>query len=472
MEKLIAWTSLILAVSLFAEPGDNKGQLKRSIKVVPLSSIYLSAENGGTNHASAVLVDGVGIYITQEDEYAKAISYLNSKYGDEALKDGKSLKEYVLDTGTAADKELANKLNLATVQKSNIGDSCDDKNPQTVNDIYLDENFTCKGVLTRNESKCFGDEIGSEFLVNGVLHLVVSNNTIKDNLDRAETLCTSNVTNMSSLFEYNDKFNSDISNWDTSNVTSMSEMFFDATSFNQPIGSWDVSNVTNMNSMFLYADSFNQPIGNWDTSNVTNMGGMLYGATSFNQALKWDTSKVTDMSWMFCEASLFNQPIGNWDTSSVTNMSYMFNRATSFNQAIGGWDTSNVTDMSNMFAAAKSFDQPIGGWDTSNVFAMYGMFQNATSFNQLLNWNTSNVTDMFGMFYNAKSFNQPIGDWNTSNVEDMSSMFYGATLFNQNISNWITDKVANYTNFAINSALTRVNAPSKNEIKFPTTIKN
>ena len=51
MKKLITWTSLILAVSLFAEPGNNKGQLKRSMKVVPLSSVYLSIENGGTNHA-------------------------------------------------------------------------------------------------------------------------------------------------------------------------------------------------------------------------------------------------------------------------------------------------------------------------------------------------------------------------------------------------------------------------------------
>jgi hypothetical protein len=120
MKKLITWTSLILAVSLFAEPGQNNSQLKRSMKVVPLSSAYLSIENGGTNHASAVLADGVGIYITQEDEYAKAIAYLNGKYGDDALKDKKSLKEYVLDNGTVTDKELANKLDLVTAQKSNI----------------------------------------------------------------------------------------------------------------------------------------------------------------------------------------------------------------------------------------------------------------------------------------------------------------------------------------------------------------
>ena len=55
MKKLVTWTSLILAVSLFAEPGNNKGQLKKSMKVVPLSSTYLSTENGGTNHMHQLL---------------------------------------------------------------------------------------------------------------------------------------------------------------------------------------------------------------------------------------------------------------------------------------------------------------------------------------------------------------------------------------------------------------------------------
>src|SRR5574344_1664547 len=137
MKKLIAWTSLILAASLFAEPGENKGQLKKSMKVVPLSSTYLSTEYGGINHASAVLADGVGIYITQEDEYAKAIAYLNGKYGDDALKDDKSLKEYVLDNGTVADKKIAEKLGNGPAESA-VGDSCYYGDSQTEKGYYTD----------------------------------------------------------------------------------------------------------------------------------------------------------------------------------------------------------------------------------------------------------------------------------------------------------------------------------------------
>jgi surface protein len=41
-----------------------------------------------------------------------------------------------------------------------------------------------------------------------------------------------------------------ISLWDTSNVTDMSVMFQGATNFNEYIGSWDTSNVTNMSLCF------------------------------------------------------------------------------------------------------------------------------------------------------------------------------------------------------------------------------
>ena len=76
---------------------------------------------------------------------------------------------------------------------------------------------------------------------------------------------TSNITDMSYLFEYSD-FNGNISNWDVSNVTDMEGMFR-YSKFNDDISKWDVSNVTNMVGMF-YGSKFNGDISNWDVSNV------------------------------------------------------------------------------------------------------------------------------------------------------------------------------------------------------------
>ena len=59
---------------------------------------------------------------------------------------------------------------------------------------------------------------------------------------------TSNITDMSNLFEYSD-FNGNISNWDVSNVTNMASMFM-CSKFNNDISNWDVSNVKFKLSMF------------------------------------------------------------------------------------------------------------------------------------------------------------------------------------------------------------------------------
>ena len=118
---------------------------------------------------------------------------------------------------------------------------------------------------------------------------------------------TSEVTDMSCLFEYCSDFNEDISKWAVSKVTDMYCMFYYARSFNQPIEKWNTSNVTNMLGMFMDCESFNQDISKWDTSKVTNMECMFNGAKSFNQTIsKWDTSKVKYAEEMFIGAITFN----------------------------------------------------------------------------------------------------------------------------------------------------------------------
>ena len=75
---------------------------------------------------------------------------------------------------------------------------------------------------------CLDKSPGDEFEVNGVTYLVVTNQTIKsqlDAIDANQNICTSLVTDMADLFLNNSTFNQAIGNWDTSNVSNMSGMF-------------------------------------------------------------------------------------------------------------------------------------------------------------------------------------------------------------------------------------------------------
>ena len=75
---------------------------------------------------------------------------------------------------------------------------------------------------------------------------------------------TSDIKDMKLLFQFDIKFNGNITGWNVSSVIDMSGMFYGATSFNQPIGNWEFPNVTNMNRMFYNASSFNQDLSKWD----------------------------------------------------------------------------------------------------------------------------------------------------------------------------------------------------------------
>lgn len=209
--------------------------------------------------------------------------------------------------------------------------------------------------------KCPDAEAGEKGFVDGVEYEAVDSEllVLRKNEDAdLSKVCTSLVTNMSYLFEYNKSFNQPIGNWDVSNVDRMQGIFFGARSFNQPIGEWDVSQVTDMYRVFTEASSFNQPIGDWDVSNVTSMLSMFSAAASFNQPLEdWDVGNAIDMIGMFSGASSFNQPIGNWDVGSVTEMFDMFYGASSFNQDLTSWCVSNISSEPENFSEESALDE-------------------------------------------------------------------------------------------------------------------
>ncbi|MDP2518242.1 BspA family leucine-rich repeat surface protein [Shimia thalassica] len=166
--------------------------------------------------------------------------------------------------------------------------------------------------------------------------------------------------------------------WYTSAVTSM-ELMFSASPFgveggfwnpmNLDIGRWDTSNVQNMSNMFDRAPVFNQDIGGWDTGNVTIFAAMFSYGWAFNQDIgDWDTSSARSMTSMFRNTTNFNQDISQWDVSNVTSMSSMFWRAEAFDQDLGDWDISALRNANAMFGGSgmsmENFDATLAGWST------------------------------------------------------------------------------------------------------------
>ncbi len=187
---------------------------------------------------------------------------------------------------------------------------------------------------------------------------------------------TSNVTDMSQMFDGARKATPDTSGWDTSSVTNMSYMFSSAMKATPDTSDWDTSSVTNMSYMFSSAMKATPDTSDWDTSSVTNMSYM------FSRALKatpdtsgWDTSSVTNMTSMFSSATRATPDTSGWDTSSVTNMTSMFYAASQANPDINGWDISNVTHITSMFKGAENADPDTSRWDFSNIVSMNKIFE-------------------------------------------------------------------------------------------------
>ena len=255
-------------------------------------------------------------------------------------------------------------------------------------------------------------------------------------------VCTTQITNMGSLFSGKESFNDDISNWDVSNVTNMNNMFNNARIFDQNISSWDVSSVETMQSMFENARAFNQNIDVWDVSSVTNMSSMFYNAFQFNQPIasapnRWNVSNVSNFYAFLRGANSFNHPVewgGADGTVRATSMWGMF-RSNSLNSPIT-LNTDNVINMQTMFEGASIFNSPLNFSNTSKVKRMSWMFKNAVKFNQPLNFNTSSVIDMKQTFYNARDFNQNINNWDVGSVTNFESIFRSAEDFNQPLNNW------------------------------------
>lgn len=146
--------------------------------------------------------------------------------------------------------------------------------------------------------------------------------------------------------------------WGNIHWTTMSEAFYGCPSLTTlPNSPPDLSGVTDMSYMFYFAQKFNSDISNWDISNVKNLRNMFAGAFAFNQPLNnWNTSNVTDMAGIFTQANKFNQNIGNWNISHIN---------TSISLNYSGIDQNNYDSILMMWSLQPAFSIILGAQNLS-----------------------------------------------------------------------------------------------------------
>ena len=304
---------------------------------------------------------------------------------------------------------------------------------------------------------------------------------------------TSDITDMSQLFEENIKFNGHIELWDVSNVKDFNRMFNEARAFNQPIGDWDVSSATNMEAMFMAAKSFNQPIDNWNVQNVTNFNGMFMFADAYCQSLynlniNYHIQYNNEIYGMFfgsavpveyypknLEKFMNGVPANKLDesvnilsdlddidddqlnsiqTKSVNNKISIYDQyKKEFKKAL---ETSKITTqlryIINTSADVKELQGFITVDDDNATDKLHSLSKIIRTGMKLLgnsgnfNWlNTSNITNMSRLFTNIyllDHFNGDISKWDVSNVTDMTYMFRESR-FDGDISKWDVSNVKN-----------------------------
>ncbi|BDR56928.1 BspA family leucine-rich repeat surface protein [Xylocopilactobacillus apis] len=331
----------------------------------------------------------------------------------------------------------------------------------------------------------------------GSLYRLFYNLSSATAIEGCENLVTTQVTNMSEMFNSCSRLTSvDVSKFNTSAVTNMSFMFSYCGFLNNlDVTHFDTSKVNNMNYMFNGCSRLTSlDVTNFVTSSVTNMGSMFNRCNQLTSldVTRFDTSRVYDMSYMFNSCSrLTSLDVTHFVTNVVINMSHMFSNCfslptidvTHFNTGmvnnmnsmfancslftglnVTNFDTSKVTDMSSMFySCSKLLNLDINNFDTSQVTNMSSMFSNCSAMTDLKfdldKFKTSNVTNMSNMFYSCSVLKSlDVSKFDTSNVVDMNELFAScSSLTKLDVSHFNTANVSNMVRvFAACEGLTSI----------------
>ncbi|OEG10298.1 BspA family leucine-rich repeat surface protein [Enterococcus ureasiticus] len=311
-------------------------------------------------------------------------------------------------------------------------------------------------------------------------------------IENANKLDTSEVTDMSKLFSFNDSLEEvDLNGWDTSKVTTMASMFYLTYSLKSVrINQWNTSNVTKMNAMFLGHKSSLRALdlSNWDTSKVEYMTQMFpsnLSSLTLGENFRFQKgASLRSATWVNKESDVVYNSVDEfmtydgsipgtyeigdstipwtWDTETKTltfkggtfaNGAHLFNLENGLNgekiEKIVFTEKIKLSpNASALFSSLRNLKtiENANKLDTSEVTDMSKLFSFNDSLEEvdLNGWDTSKVTTMASMFYLTYSLKSVrINQWNTSNVTKMNAMFLGhkSSLRALDLSNWDTSKV-------------------------------
>jgi len=158
----------------------------------------------------------------------------------------------------------------------------------------------------------------SKVQLQDAVNLWISDNALAiSTYGQINTWDVSAITDMSSLFNAKNTFNSDISNWDVSNVTTMQLMFSGAEAYNQPINSWNVEKVVNMENMFATANAFQQPLNLWNL-NALLTAAFFMGQTGAASAITYNLLDTLYNGWVVDFAALQSGVVISFGDSKFT----------------------------------------------------------------------------------------------------------------------------------------------------------
>ncbi|MCT4389244.1 BspA family leucine-rich repeat surface protein [Leuconostoc falkenbergense] len=285
---------------------------------------------------------------------------------------------------------------------------------------------------------------------------------------------TTNVIDMSYMFQKTALTSLDLSSWDVTQVTNFYYMFYSTTSLTTlNLSSWGVGRTAtnvNMGRMFQDASALtNLSLTDFKTTNVIDMSYMFYrtGLNSLDLS-SWDVTQVTSFYYMFYSTtSLTTLNLSSWGvgrTATNVDMGYMFNRTSALtNLNLTNFKTTNVIDMSGMFQEAGLTSLDLSSWDVTQVTSFSGMFSNTTSLTtlNLTGWGVSRTATDVTMRYMFSSTgaltNLNLTNFKTTNVTNMLYMFYKTGLTSLDLSGWDVTKVTDFNGMFRESSLRILN---------------